>query len=550
MDYNSSDALRQLVQADPAQDPLSALLNPAISSQNYQTPDTGAEPSQQQRRAGDLQSKFGPQGFNFEVQPNGNLSITNTPQTRSEASGRGATTPNTSQSAASTGIQASIQALLRESDPNAKIAMYGQLQTEVGKLKGDLWQQAFNQAATKLGIPQLEAMVRANEAADRAAPQWNQYQSDSPITAKAKAQLMAARSMVDTEAKNYLAGNTTLAGADAQLKTAGVMLERQIAEIDRAKAKEGQRQEASDLRLDEFKARREFDREMKDEQLLAQTPQTQITRMQAIDPSMLGKDPVDVVKYIAYGIKDNEIKQALTASDEELPKLAFGLQNKAATAVLISNEVARTGRPLADVQAEVASINKLMTDPKAFAGKLKELNIKDEALSNALRNPALLSKEQRLSLADKMYSLAIGLKSQEIQARFSSDVNLWKVADPAFKAVVDQTKATSPSPHMEDLYTTYVGSAQGPDLVAKADQFKKWMLEAGKPYANSSIAPLDLVSLGQRLDAIKVGGLLAYLRSAQVPITNPIQGFQTVTQPARNWLYGKFTGASVNEQSK
>lgn len=135
MDYNSSDALRQLVQADPTQDPLNALLNPVISSQNYQVPDTGAEPSQQQRRAGDLQSKYGSQGFNFEVQPNGNLSITNTPQTRGEVTDRGTTAPNTSQSFASTGIQASIQALLKEQDPNAKIAMYGQLQMEVGKLK-------------------------------------------------------------------------------------------------------------------------------------------------------------------------------------------------------------------------------------------------------------------------------------------------------------------------------------------------------------------------------------------------------------------------------
>lgn len=263
------------------------------------------------------------------------------------------------------------------------------------------------------------------------------------------------------------------------------------------------------------------------------------------------------MKYIAYGVKDNEIKQALTASDEELPKLAFGLQNKAATSVLISNEVAKTGRPLTDVQAEVASINKLMADPKELAGRLKGLGIKDEALANALRNPSLLSKEQRLSLADRMYNVAIGIKGEEIKARFASDLSLWHVADPAFKAVVDQTKAVVPSPHMEDLYATYVGSAKGPELVAKADQFKKWMLEAGKPYASSSIAPLDLVSLGQRLDAIKVGGLLSSFRGIKGLGDQPLNPNQLnlldpmkTVRPVQNWLYHNFVGASVNEQPK
>lgn len=565
MPYDPTDELKQLFLQNPWYNGDTGELMPQPTAESgYAIPEFAVpkEQTPQEQRANALGQVHAAEGFSFQVQPNGNILINNTPETRATVLGSsGATQPNAALSGTSTGIQAAIQALMKEEDPNAKIAMYGRLQTEVGNLKAQLWQDAFGQASNKLGVPQLEAMLRENEAADRADPKWNLYRSDSPATAKVRAQLMGIRGQVDNEAKNYLAGNTTLAGADSQLKLAGTLLERQLQQMDRAKQAGETKQLQSEMRLDEFKQRREFDREMKDEQLLAQTPDVQINRLAAVDPSMASKSPLDRAKYIAFGLKDPEIKVALTASDEELPKLAFGAQNKAAQAVLLDNEVSRTGRSKEEVAAEIGSINKLLANPSALLSQMKAMGIKDDGLSMALKNPTLLTKTQKAAVADQVYQLAVyqlAIRAQSNQntQKFIHDLSVWNVPnDPEFAKLIADTKATVPNPTMQDLYTTFIGDSKGAEWRQKATQFKSWMKTAGSPYANSSIAPLDLVALGSVVDSYRLPGVLNRfgIEGFSIPPTPGVALMEKGTSAYLNnlgWLYNQFRGETLNDQPK
>lgn len=565
MAYDPTEELKQLSLQNPYYNDVTGMLVEQPQAPDFNIPEFPVEQkprTAQEERAFALGQAHAKEGFSTQVQPNGNILISNTPETRATVLGpQGATTPNDTLWGTSTGIQSRIQAMLRTEDPNSAIAMYGGLQEEVGKLKGQLWQDAFSQAASKLQIPQLEAVLAQNEQADRADPQWNKYQSDSPATAKVREQLARARAQVDNEAKNYLAGNTTLAGADAQLKIAGTLLERKVAAADRVKQAEENRQSAADIRLDTWKQQKEFEREMKDEQLLAQTPEVMMQRIASIDPTQATKTPIERAKYITYGLKDPEIKQALTATPDELPRLAFGAQNKAAQSVLIDDEVSKTGKTKGEVALEVAQINKMIQNPSVFAKQLQRFGIsKEEAsgLKAQLTNPQLLTKDQRVQLSDKVYQMAIQLKSSENAAEFAGNLDKWKVADPEFNTARANVKATVPNATMQDLYVNYIGDAKGPALREKNLKFKQWVKEAGAPYANSLIAPIDLNALSYQIDSYALPGLLTRLSNTGIPsairsgLKSPVPQVELINlgMQGAGWLYNQITGETTNERAK
>src|SRR5574337_11424 len=520
----STDELQQLLIQNPAYDPTSGelistpkgeaaqttLQQPyynAVTGElvaqpkgpDYAIPEFPVEPrpkTAQEERAAKIGQAHAAQGFSAQVQPNGNILISNTPETRATVLGpQGDTTPNDTLWGTSTGIQSRIQAMLRTEDPNSAIAMYGGLQEEVGKLKGQLWQDAFSQAASKLQIPQLEAVLAQNEQADRA---------------------------------NQLEEN---------------------------------RQSAEDIRLDTWKQQKEFEREMKDEQLLAQTPEVIMQRIASIDPSQATKTPIERAKYITYGLKDPEIKQALTATPDELPKLAFGAQNKAAQSVLIDDEVSKTGKTKEEVALEVAQINKMVQNPSVFAKQLQRFGIsKEEAsgLKAQLTNPQLLTKDQRVQLSDKVYQMAIQLKSSENAAEFAGNLDKWKVADPEFNTARANVKATVPNATMQDLYVNYIGDAKGPALREKNLKFKQWVKEAGAPYANSLIAPIDLNALSYQIDSYALPGLLTRLSNTGIPsairsgLKSPVPQVELINlgMQGAGWLYNQFSGETTNERAK
>lgn len=434
----------------------------------------------------ELQTTYGPQGFDFQVDGSGHLSISNTPQTRAAA---GLTSPSKEQVNTSTNFNLSIQQLLQTEDPSQRAVMMAGLQTQFAEFQAKTFQELTTAAEQRVGVTQLESLLAQNEAADRSHPMWGQFMSDSKQTSEVRQALNQARIRADGEAKDMLASNVGLASMRAQLGAASEVYKR----LD---LKQG--------RLDEFEQRKDFEKEFKLETLMQEMGPEVLSRMAIIDPSVNGRPAEEVALRASRAFKDSETKLALERPTEELPLLAFIGENEAAARVLAAKEAQRTGKSVEETSRELLEFKAMMGAPiPVMRQKFAALGIPPKewekistqlsvGITGGTKEEVLQAKKARFDLTQRLYT-------KIAEDKFLTNVQGWGLIDPEMKQAVDSTLASRGKANAVDVLNAYVGTAKGLDALAKQNKFFQVMEETAKAKNQSFLTPINPFDMRVRI---------------------------------------------------
>lgn len=473
----------------------------------------GAAYPQEQARANRMNANWGNEGFTFVVDPvTGQTTISNTELTRARAAqrmnapGQGTahgialTTPTKTEAQAPINFRASMQAIQAEQDPVTRAQMFADLQTQAATFKSTLWANSLKAAEQKLGIPELEATLAQNEQLDRSDSKWQQFQSDSPITARIRQQLLRQRAVADDEAKRSLQGNVTLASMDSQIAAATNVFNRMEKQQDLRDTKEAAKQD----RKDQFEFQRQYTEQQQDQDMLQQTSPEMLNRMPLIDPSFAGKSPIDLARYINKGVRDAATKEALLAPDEALPELSLIGGNKAAERVLIAKEAERTGKSQEEVARNLKLMQQGMLNDKELEKQLRLIYPQDKAaidtakmqLQRATLGGTKADKEAAQALKWQVAQAAV---QRGAEANFYGDVSGWGLPDPELGAAVEQAKSTTGSATASAVLSAFIGDRIGAERQARIDAFMQLLDTAAAPRTRSLLAPINVESIKQNL---------------------------------------------------
>lgn len=237
--------------------------------------------------------------------------------------------PNATQ--APSALASQLGSIMSLPNAEAQLLAFGQLQVSVGQEMARAHADAVAQAEQKMGVPQLRNLLAQNEQVDRNNPAWAMRQVDSPETARVRAQLDNAVIKANSLAETFVRGNPSVAGLQAQLKTAETFLMRSL---------------NKEQQMDQKTALEAMRMAEKTEALRAQYRPVQLRRARMLDSELVGKSDDEVVQLVARGKKAFTPEQdaILRASEGDLLQMALA-RNTEAAAVLLKEASATTNVP-------------------------------------------------------------------------------------------------------------------------------------------------------------------------------------------------------------
>lgn len=507
-DFSPNDVLTQVAQTN-----VPGFVAAPNASNNYSIPEfsqlqqelfatpTGDSPIEQKARY--LQEKWGKQGFTFTIDEQGNMQINNTPETQTAV---GIKSSDSSQVQFNSGIQSQMEAIRHAATPDEAISLYTNLVGQVAADKAKAWDQAYKLAADKIGVTGLESELRQNEALDRADPKWQQFQADSPITAKLRAQLQSARGQVDDVAKTFLAANPTLASLDAQMKAIGPLVERQ--------------QKMAET-WDTFKAQKQFMSEMKKEEdaqklLEAASPEI-LQRAVIVEPSLAGGSPVQIMKNLQTMKSSGAAKpklEAIFADPDQLPAMAIGQRNPAAAKILAAKEAEATGQSISSISDQFKFMDRTLSNPDKMNQLARQVFGSDkqslDQFNQAQKLAKFGNKEEKIAGEAAKVQLLMSSMVRGNENQFMGNVSSWTgYNDPAMKAAIDNAAAVTGKTDMENVVASYLGDSIGLERQAKLDQLRQNIRDsvAAGP-GRSIIAPVDPQTIINYAEKIAIGKTL------------------------------------------
>lgn len=507
-DFSPNDVLTQVAQTN-----VPGFVAAPNASNNYSIPEfsqlqqelfatpTGDSPIEQKARY--LQEKWGKQGFTFTIDEQGNMQINNTPETQTAI---GIKSSDSSQVQFNSGIQSQMEAIRHAATPDEAIFLYTNLVGQVAADKAKAWDQAYKLAADKIGVTGLESELRQNEALDRADPKWQQFQADSPITAKLRAQLQSARSQVDDVAKTFLAANPTLASLDAQMKAIGPLVERQ--------------QKMAET-WDTFKAQKQFMSEMKKEEdaqklMEAASPEI-LQRAVIVEPSLAGGSPIQIMKNLQTMKSSGAAKpklEAIFADPDQLPAMAIGQRNPAAAKILAAKEAEATGQSVSSISDQFKFMDRTLSNPDKMNQLARQVFGSDkqslDQFNQAQKLAKFGNKEEKIAGEASKVQLLMSSMVRGNENQFMGNVSSWTgYNDPAMKAAIDNAAAVTGKTDMENVVASYLGDSIGLERQAKLDQLRQNIRDsvAAGP-GRSIIAPVDPQTIINYAEKIAIGKTL------------------------------------------
>jgi len=492
---------------------------------------SGDSPIEQKARY--LQEKWGKQGFTFTIDEQGNMQINNTPETQAAV---GIKSSNPLETKFGAGIQSQMEAIRNAASPDEAIGIYTNLVGQVASNKAKLWDDSFKLAATKLGVPSLEAELQNAERLDRADPRWNDFQADSPITAKLRAQLQSVRSQVDDVAKTFLAANPSLAAIDAQMKAIGPLVERQqkIAET-----------------WDTFKAQKVFMSEMKKEEenqklLEAASPEI-LQRAVIVEPSLTGSSPIQIMKNLKTMKDSGAAKtqlEAIFADPESLTSLAIGHRNPAAVKILAAKEAEATGQSIPSITDQFKFMDRTLSNETKMQQLARQVYGSDklslDQFSQSQKLAKFGNKEEKLAGEAAKVNLLLNSMVRTNENQFMGNVAGWSgYNDPAMTEAINKAASVAGKPDMENVVAAYLGDSIGTERQAKLDQLRQNIRTAvTNGPGKSLIAPVDPQTIINYMEKVAIGKTLGMkLKDALTPtlqVGNPLNAIYMVTHQGQS----------------
>lgn len=476
-------------------------------------------------KAQKLQETFGNQGFQFTVDKNGQMVITNTPETRSMS------IPTKAQLQVPTNFQATMQQMLKTEDPVQRAEMMSQLTQQAAEYQTRLIQDVTSQAEARIGVPQLESLLAQNEQLDRQHPLWAKEQSDSKQTEQIRNQLNQARLRAGVEAEKMLRGNVGLTSIKSQMVVAQEIYNRANKVFDRK---------------EEFDFRKTAEQQIKAQELLSEIGPEGISRMSIIDPSVEGKTPEEVAFRVKSAVKANkEIASAITAPDEELPALTFLGNNEAAGRILASKEAQKTGKSLEEV---TASMEKFKADMLAPADKIKKqigvLGIPSKEATAMVDQIKLTerggTKESKLQAMQMRYNLTRDIYTKQAETKFLTNMTGWGITDPEILSAMEASAAADGSTNVVKVLQAYTSGSTGLDRTLKQNKFFAALDTAAKAKNGSLMFNLSPEDMRVRVQAEMVqSSVFDTLMDKVSPYRVINRGVMQVTKPVEDFFGGK-----------
>lgn len=381
--------------------------------------------------------------------------------------------------------------------------------------------QALTFANNKLGVPGLEKQLAEAQAADLADPKYRPGMGDSPITARIRTTLEDARNKANPEAQRFLAQNAQYATLGATLKSA----DSEIARI----TKLGDRK---DQLMDTMAMQADMRRQQK-EDILTDAARgldgVQRQRLLMLNPELSAvpadKLDADMMRTITAKKNDKQWQVAFQAPEEALPSLAL-TGNTYAESLVLSKEQANTGTDPAITKARLDNL-RVLTNNKDFLKKAFEEQYAGDPKAKAKVADAIASfNEKGLTPEGKATNnaikmqLALDLAKKQTTVNFANNAGAWKVADPEFQAAVGNARQVTGGTKMDDVLTSYLKDATGPDLVKKTQIFADYMTQEAQKQEKSVFGQPNYIALrSQIFNRAAKGPIRQWLESAGRTLT-------------------------------
>jgi len=373
-------------------------------------------------------------------------------------------------------LASSISQLRTTTDPDIARGLLANIRETAAKRSTDLMTDAMTFAAQKLGVPTLEANLKAAEAADRADVGWYPGIGDSPITAQIRSQLLTTRASVDNEAKNFLSTNTSYAAMNASLKTA----EEEAKRIERIT----QKSDTLEMQLDLRKAAREEEKIAQAQEIVGSFSPTEQARLAVLNPTIQytpedeGRKDRAMARTILSATKDKARMEALKAPDADLPILA--MENNA-DALALTVAVEQSNNPSMtpeQIQSRLAAVT-AFANGKDFNTQLIKAQFKNPGSPEAKKalqdmNAGSLGMDAAGKATARRAKLtqALDLYKRNATDRFTADTANWGMSDPIFVAAQEKAFKETGNRNFENVLTAYLNGATGTEALAKGQLFK------------------------------------------------------------------------------
>ena len=214
-------------------------------------------------------------------------------------------------------ISSTLDQLKATDDYSKARGLVGNLVTSISAQRASMEQNAIQIAATKFGIPQLEAELQKSIQADMDDPKWYPGIGDSPITARLRGEIGQANIQSRQYAETYLKSNTSYASLGAYEKVAQL-------EFDRIKSATDRKDRLEDTSRDKRESIR-LQQKMKAEDEIAVLTPNQLQRMVILNPALGQTDEDGQINPIpiASFMRNQKVLEAVTADPTNLTLYAM-----------------------------------------------------------------------------------------------------------------------------------------------------------------------------------------------------------------------------------
>lgn len=430
------------------------------------------------------------------VDKNGRISYTNIGTDPSDGMIKAAVGATAEQAFTSGTLRDAIKQIKSSTDSDTQLGLYTSLQKSYATYSVDMHNKLMAIEETALDIPRIKEQIAKSESEDKILRMSNPLMTSSPATAGLLKELQLRSNLADSNVKTKLATNTEIAGLDAEMTTIPQFMNNAINKSGKLEAK-------ADAQA------------MINAQVAANTPSFSYDNAKMLGLTNGSMTPVEqaisINKQTLYDkTTDGKLQnEAINTPPTEMVGKALITKNPYATRLAVSQEMNLSGRPQAAVEADIGTMNRLMTDGTFFSSELKRIPMAPadrEQLTKAftMANGAT-SNQAKMELAGERLKVVQQIMANRVTSQFTGDVSSWDNFSAVPRAgqsptdtsvlmgvAIEKAKQSGLPLTIGNVGKQFIGDAVGAPRAALYKTFLNIANDYGSRRSNSSVAAIDM----------------------------------------------------------
>lgn len=443
-------------------------------------------------------------GVTASVDASGRVTLTNldssgtpTPQSQTYPGQKPPVTVGSTERTTSVALNDTLARLSKSSNLQEAQSLASNARMGIVEEASRIREEVLKQESSRLGVPSLIERVAAAEKIDQRTPGYKVGMGDSANTKALRDQLFRAEDQARQNTETALQRNVSF----ARVTLADKQLSQEMARLERANQVDENRTAAANLRADEREARKQ-EAAATDFAALDPAQKEYVTRL---NPGLT--DPAEVVKYFdKQRTTSTEFKELINTPANRLPALA--ITNTKARTVAAQREAEITGRPIAQIENEIAAMAPMSRGEAAIKNwaKIKAAQLpgdrkKNEAEQVQLYQAASVGNTDAARAMKREMEQDIALTNAMMakEARFAEDLTYWNMRE--LEPFIAQAIKTSGKADLPSVLTAYVGDKTGADALAAFAQLKDMAKAVGARERKSMFGGVNTAQLEALIDA-------------------------------------------------